>query len=78
MVSFEEAKNLHHGQVLYHITKRNADGTAQRWRVNGKVKLWKTRPTEIRVPIKWGLKVCDYLDQTTLDLLVLTDPTQIL
>ncbi len=46
---------------------RNSKNCA-RWRRNGKTKLWKTRPTEFRVPIKWGLKTCGYLTQENMHL----------
>ena len=78
MITLEEAKHLSHGTILYHVKNRNSDGTAQRWRVNGKPKTWKTRPDEVRVPIKHGLYAYDYLDQDTLHLVSLTDPTQTL
>ena len=38
-MTFDEAKNLTYGQILYHTHHRNADGTPQRWRVNGRVRL---------------------------------------
>lgn len=31
-------------------------------RVNGAVKRWKTRPSDCRVPIKYGLKECAYIE----------------
>ena len=33
----------------------------KRCRVNGAVKLWKTRPGEYRVPVKHGLRDCGYI-----------------
>lgn len=76
MITLEEAKNLRPGTTLYHVKNRNAKGDAQRWKVNGKPKTWKTRPEEVRVPLKHGLYDYDYLDQDTLDLVSLTDPTK--
>lgn len=73
MITLEQAKNLEVGQILYHVTNRNADGTPQRWKVNGKVKTWKTRPSEVRVPIKNGLWGYDYLMYYTLSLFCLTE-----
>ena len=61
-ITLDEAKALTHGDILHHRTNRNADGSAQRWRVNGKVKRWKTRPDEIQVPLKYGLRGYGYLD----------------
>ena len=31
------------------------------WRRNGKTKLWKTRPDDFRVPIKYGLREYSYI-----------------
>lgn len=42
-------------------TLKNADGSPVRCRANGKVKRWKTRPTEFRLPVKYGLKQCFYI-----------------
>jgi len=72
-LTLEQAKNLYHGQVLYHMYHTNADGSPQRWRVNGVPKTWKTRPTHVRVPIKHGLWDYDYLTQDDLDLLTLDE-----
>jgi len=72
-ITLEQAKALEHGQQLFHIRHRNADGTPQRWRVNGKVKTWKTRPDEVQVPIKHGLWSYDYLTHRDLDLVCLTE-----
>lgn len=43
-------------QVFYHVSLRNADGTATRCRVTGACKLWVTRPLEFRLPVKHGLR----------------------
>lgn len=74
-ITLDQAKSLQYGDILYHRTNRNADGTAQRWRVNGKVKTWKTRPNSIRVPLKHGLYSYDYLTELDLAIVSLTDPT---
>jgi len=49
-------KELRIGQVIEHKTLKNADGTPLRARVNGKMKVWKTRPHEFQLPMKHGLK----------------------
>jgi len=54
-MTFEDAKELKNGTILHSMSANNADGTPQRWRVNGKPKTWKTRPTEISIPVKHGL-----------------------
>ena len=73
MISLKQAKKLRLGQVLYHTTNRNSDGSPERWRVNGQVKTWKTRPNEVRIPIKYGLYSCDYLTHRDLYLVSTTE-----
>ena len=73
MITKEMALKLELGQVLYHTNARNMDGTPQRWRVNGKCKTWKTRPDKFQVPVKWGLKSCDYLNECNAEKLCLTE-----
>jgi hypothetical protein len=53
--------------VFHHKTLKNADGTPLRARLNGKVKLWKTRPEEFRIPVKYGLKQCFYITQDNIN-----------
>jgi hypothetical protein len=48
---------------FWHRTARNSDGTPVRCRKNGMLKLWKTRPTEFRLPVKYGLKECFYITE---------------
>lgn len=55
------SENVGANSELWHRTARNSDGSPVRCRVNGKVKLWKTRPTEFRLPVKYGLRECFYL-----------------
>ena len=62
MITKEIALTLKHGQILHHKTTKNADGTPMRVRVNGKVKTWKTRPDDFKIPVKYGLKTCGYVD----------------
>lgn len=38
-----------------------------RWRRNGKTQVWKTRPGEFRVPIKYGLYSYDQLTHLNAD-----------
>ena len=72
MINLEQAKKLVHGTRLYHIHNKNADGTPQRWRVNGKVKTWKRSPSRISVPLKWGLYGHGYLTEADLSNFCLT------
>jgi len=72
-MTLEQAKNLKYGQILYHSIHRNADGTPQRWRVNGRVKTWKRDSSKVEVPVKHGLKSFDYVTEKNLELLHLTE-----
>ena len=40
---------------VYHSTSRNSKGRAHSVRFSGKMKTWKTRPDEFRIPWKFGL-----------------------
>lgn len=42
------------GRTLYHRTNRNADGTPQRWRINGQMKRCVRTPDRIRLPVAHG------------------------
>jgi len=37
----------------------------ERWRRNGKTKVWKTRPAEFQVPVKYGLYGYGYITDVT-------------
>lgn len=52
--------------VFLSRVRMNADGSPQRWRVNGKIRTWKTRPNEFRVPVKRGLWEFGYIDHTNI------------
>ena len=58
MNKFLEAK------YFYHLVDKNRDGTPKKWKRNGKVKLWKTRPTDFKIPVKNGLGNYGYIDHT--------------
>ncbi len=73
MITLNQAKSLRHGDILYHTIHRNADGTPQRWRVNGKVKRWKRSPDRIQIPLKHGLYSYDYLTEYDLDIVCLIE-----
>lgn len=73
MITLDQAKNLQPGQVIYSTLYKNADGSAQRWRVNGKVKTWKTQPGRFCVPLKHGLYDYDYLTELCLKDFALTE-----
>jgi hypothetical protein len=73
MITLDQAKKLKYNQTLYHMINKNADGTPQRWRVNGKVKTWKTKPNRVQVPLKHGLYDYDYLTESELELVTLDE-----
>ena len=58
-----EAKKLEYGMHVCHKQYRNADGTPQRFKVNGRPKTWKTRPDAVQVPLKRGLYEYLYMTQ---------------
>lgn len=51
MITKEQAVNA---SEFHHISPR-PNGTCEVWRRNGVTQTWKTKPTEFRVPVKWGL-----------------------
>ncbi len=53
-MNLAQAKKLKAGDIVYHTSKRNADGTPMRARVTS-IQTWITRPTEINVKVKHGL-----------------------
>ena len=81
LLSFEEQAMLTRTDVMnqstfYHVTLRNADGTAVRCRANGQLKTWKTRPSEWRLPVKHGLRDCFYLGPSNAHEWLTSDPTE--
>ena len=70
-ITLDQAKNLKYGQILHHTINKNADGTPQRWRVNGKVKTWKRSIERVQVPVKYGLYGYGYVTENDLDLVEL-------
>ena len=72
-MTLDEAKNLYVGQIIYHKFHKNADGTPQRWKVNGVVKTWKHNSERVKIPLKYGLYAYDYLTENELDLVCLTE-----
>jgi hypothetical protein len=61
MITKEQIMELPLGYELHHRWARNADGTPERWRINGKVQTWKTRPEDFKVPVKYGLYSYGYI-----------------
>lgn len=65
-MNLEQAKNLRQGQMVYHVTKKNADGTPMRARVTS-IKTWKRSPERIEVRVKHGLYDYATFTQNELD-----------
>lgn len=73
-LTLEQAKELQPGNIIYALSNRNADGSAQRWRVSGKTKTYKKDPKRISIPLKHGLYQYFTLTQRELYLFSLTEP----
>ncbi len=56
----EDILTVNRNDLLYRYFHENVthrpDGTCYEWRPNGRIQLWKTRPTQFRLPIKYGLR----------------------
>lgn len=76
-VTKQTAVDSTYRQTFYHVTARNADGSAVRARVNGRCKVWKTRPNEYRLPVKYGLRHCFYITHDNGAEWLLNDPTEV-
>lgn len=61
-VTFESVEST---REFWNRTARNSDGSPLRCRANGRVKTWKTRPNEFRLPVKYGLRECFYITEAT-------------
>lgn len=58
MINKQQALTL---QEFHHVTLRNKDGTPLRARKTGQCRLWKTRPTHFKVPVKYGMYTSLYI-----------------
>jgi hypothetical protein len=75
VITLAQAKSLKYGDILYTGIILNSDGTMARYKVNGKVKLWKTRPACVKIPVKRGLWDTGYVTERELDLFYLDEPS---
>jgi hypothetical protein len=66
VITLEQAKQLTPGTMLHSENNKNADGTCQRWKVNGRVILWKRSPDRVHVPVKHGLRHYDIVTENDL------------
>lgn len=64
MLTRDQAASLPINTTLYHLYSHNTKGVPHRCRVNGRCTTWKTRPTEFRLPVKFGFKTCFYITET--------------
>lgn len=62
MITKSIAISLKPGQILHHVSLKNADKTPMRVRVTGRVKTWKTRPDDFRIPVVHGLRDYGYIE----------------
>jgi hypothetical protein len=53
-MTIEQAKALKYGDMVHHISKKNADGTPMRAKVLS-IKTWKRNPSRILLSVKRGM-----------------------
>ena len=66
-MTLQQAKELTNGTIIFAKNYHNRDGSKQRWRVNGQVKIWKRSPLKVKVPLKHGLYAFGYLTEDNLN-----------
>lgn len=52
---------------FYHRQQKYKSGGPKEVRRNGRTKTWKTRPGEFRIPVKYGMYECFYIDNRNAD-----------
>ena len=65
-MTLNEAKNLRAGDMVYHVWKKNADGTPMWARVTS-VKTWKRSPERLELRVKHGLYDYAMFNENELD-----------
>jgi hypothetical protein len=63
MIDAKIAKNINYHDVLHHLIQKNADGSPQRWVVNGNIKFWKRDRERFCIPVKHGLTTHAYVTE---------------
>jgi len=53
-MTLSEAKALRNGDMIHHVSRKNADGTPMRAKVTS-VKTWKREPEAVEVHVKHGM-----------------------
>ena len=71
-MNLTQAKTLKQGQLVYHVTKKNADGSPMRAKVTS-IKTWKRSPNRVEVRVKRGLYEYAVFNETELDQLTIGD-----
>lgn len=72
-MKLETAKVLKQGQMIYHTSKKNTDGTAMRAKVTS-IKIWKRSPDRVEVRVKHGLYDYATFNETELDQITDLEP----
>jgi len=63
IITRDNVTELRHGQTLYFRLETGSDRLPRRVRVTGKLKTWKTRPGDFRLPVKHGLYYSFYITE---------------
>ena len=66
-MTLNDLKKLTYRDELWHVSLKNADGTPARCRVNGQIKLWKTRPNDFKLPVKFAAGLTFYIEPHNAD-----------
>ena len=66
-ITLEQAKALKYGDTVHEDNAFNKDGSNKRWRVSGKVQIWKRAPGRIKIPVKHGLYGHGYITEDNID-----------
>lgn len=61
------ADDIRRNSEFHEANSTRQDGTCYRWRKNGALKLWKTRPDDFRQPVKYGLRSYDAITPANAD-----------
>lgn len=64
MITKEQAQTASHFE---HVSEKNSDKTPVRCRAMGRCKTWVTRPTEFKLPVKYGLYQHFYITPANAD-----------
>lgn len=76
MITKAQAESLKVGTIIYHTSHKNTDGSALRFKINGKCKTWKRSPERFQVPIEHALFTFGYLTETNAHEFTLEDPSK--